>query len=59
MPQTIIFDPMPPAGQRRCPLCGVIMLLSQIEPTEQDGYDERTFECIKCAYAETIIVQFR
>jgi hypothetical protein len=59
MPQTIIFDTTPPVGQRRCPRCGVIILLSKIEPTDQDGYDERTFECTQCAYAETAIVQFR
>jgi hypothetical protein len=59
MPQAIIFDPSPPIGQRRCPLCGVPMFLSQIEPADQDGYDERTFECSQCAYAETVIVQFR
>jgi hypothetical protein len=35
------------------------MFLSQIEPTEQEGYDERTFECTECAYAETVTVQFR
>jgi hypothetical protein len=35
------------------------MLLSQIEPTDQAGYDERTFECSECAYAETFTVKFR
>ena len=59
MPKAIILDPSPPIGQRRCPLCGVPMFLSQIEPADQDGYDERTFECSQCAYAETVIVQFR
>jgi hypothetical protein len=59
MPQPITFDTTPPVGQRRCPLCGVIMLISQIDPSDQDGYDERTFECSECAYAETLIVQFR
>src|SRR5262249_28275301 len=59
MPQAIIFDPTPPVGHRRCPLSGVPMFLSQVEPTGQDGYDERTFECSQCAYAETVIVQFR
>jgi hypothetical protein len=59
MPQPITFDSKPPAGRRRCPRCGVIMLLSQIEPTDQEGYDERTFECSECAYAETFTVKFR
>ena len=60
MPQPHNFDPTePPAGQRRCPNCGLPMLLSSIEPSEQDGHDERTFECSKCVYAETVVVQFR
>jgi hypothetical protein len=40
------------------PAVRVPMFLSRIEPTDQDGYDERTFECSQCAYAETVIVQF-
>jgi hypothetical protein len=35
------------------------MLLATIEPTDQIGRDARTFECAECAYAETVIVQFR
>jgi hypothetical protein len=35
------------------------MLLAYIQPADKDGYDERTFECTKCAYAETEVVQFR
>src|SRR5262249_57594081 len=59
MPQAIIFNPTPPVGQRRCPLCGVPIFLSQIEPTDQHAYAHPTFECSQCAYAETVIVQFR
>jgi hypothetical protein len=51
--------PTPPIGQRRCPACGLPMFLVCIEPTADAGEDERTFECSKCAYAETVIVKFR
>jgi hypothetical protein len=60
MPQPHKFDPTEaPMGKRRCPKCGMIMLLSQIEPCDEGGYDRRTFECTNCAYGETVIVQFR
>ena len=49
----------PPIGQRRCPACGLPMFLVCIEPTDDAGEDERTVECSKCAYAETVIVKFR
>jgi hypothetical protein len=51
--------PRPPIGQRRCPACGLLMFLVCIEPTDDAGEDERTFECSKCAYAEALIVKFR
>jgi hypothetical protein len=35
------------------------MFLARIDPTDKVGEDERTFECNECAYAETVIVQFR
>jgi hypothetical protein len=45
MPEAHKFDPAEaPLGKRRCPKCGMIMLLSQIE-IKTDGYDHRTFEC--------------
>jgi hypothetical protein len=50
---------IPPIGQRRCPACGLPMLLAFVEPTDQLGHDARTFECTECAYAETAIVQYR
>ena len=56
MQHPIIFDPTPPAGQLRCPVCGVPIFLSEIEPSDQVGYDQRTFECLTCAYAETATV---
>jgi len=49
----------PPIGQRRCPACGLPMLFAFVEPTDQLGHDARTFECTECAYAETVIVQYR
>ena len=59
MPQTNKFDPTKqPIGKRRCPKCGVPMLLSLIEPSELEGCDERTFECAQCAYAEAVTVKF-
>jgi hypothetical protein len=53
------FSKKPPIGQRRCPSCGLPMFLSRIEPSDETGYDERTFECSLCAYAETTTVKFR
>jgi hypothetical protein len=32
-------------------------ILSQIEASLDDDYDERTFECRQCAYGETVIVR--
>jgi len=58
MSQPQNFDPTnPPVGQRRCPKCGLPMVPAQIEPTERVFEDQRTFECVRCAYAETIVVQ--
>lgn len=51
-----VFVFAPPFGKRRCPACGEVMNLSLIEPTYQHGYDIRTFECSKCAYAELVLV---
>jgi hypothetical protein len=33
------------------------MFLSQIEATKTPHEDQRTFECVQCAYAETEVVQ--
>ena len=35
------------------------MLLSRVEPSDEVGRDERTFECAACAYAETTTVRVR
>ena len=49
---------IPPIGERRCPKCGLPLLLSVIEPAEGTHEDLRTFECRECYYAETVAVQF-
>lgn len=48
----------PPAGKRRCPICGEPMLLTTIEPAGRAGFDQRLFECPTCDYAETAAVTF-
>jgi hypothetical protein len=35
------------------------MLLAQIVPIAKVDHDERTFECSKCEYGETVVVKFR
>ena len=58
MPQPhSVYLGKPPVGQRRCPACGLPMLLFRIESSDQLGYDERIFECATCAYAETVSVK--
>jgi hypothetical protein len=61
MPQPNRFDPspLPPIARRRCPSCGLQLFLSRIEPTDQVGYEERSYECLMCAYEETVTVKFR
>jgi hypothetical protein len=60
MPQPRKFSQIkPPIGERRCPSCGLPMLLTCMGPSEEPEYDERTFECSSCAYAETTSVKFR
>jgi len=55
-----IFDPkIPPIGKRRCFVCGVPLSLARINPTDNPDHDERTFECSKCGYGETVVVKFR
>jgi ribosomal protein S27AE len=59
MPQPLRPDPTKSLIEvRRCPKCGVAMFLACIQPTDKTGYDERSFECTQCDYAETEIVQF-
>ena len=60
MPQPNWFNPAnpPPLGKRRCPKCGVPMFMARIDPTDEEGEDRRTFECVGCIYAETTIVKF-
>jgi hypothetical protein len=39
-----------------CPECGCMMWLKQIEWVKP-GHDERTFECPRCLYVESLVVQ--
>jgi len=48
-----------PVQQKQCPVCGLPMLLSRIEPSDDAHHDQRTFECSHCAYAEKVVVKFR
>lgn len=59
MPQPHNFDPTQLAGHRECPVCGLPMFLSLIEPTDQAGQDDRTFECPNCAFVETVSVKYK
>jgi hypothetical protein len=59
MQRSHISDPpTPPVGRRPCPICGLPMFVSHIEPPD-DADDERIFECAKCAYSETAVTEFR
>jgi hypothetical protein len=40
-------------------VCGVPLFLARINPTDNPDHDERTFECSKCGYGETVVVKFR
>jgi hypothetical protein len=62
MPQPDRFDPLerlPPSFRRRCWKCGLPMVLSLIEPTEDVDKESRTFECASCNYEETVTAKFR
>ena len=59
MPQPHNFNPTEPPPGKQCPLCGLPMFLSLIEPSDAIDHDERTFECSTCAYAETIATKIR
>ena len=39
-----------------CPECGCIMWLKLIEQNKP-GHDERTFECPRCLYSESFVVE--
>jgi tRNA(Ile2) C34 agmatinyltransferase TiaS len=41
----------------KCQRCGGKMMLASIEP-HAAGVDLRTFQCDKCAHAETALVKF-
>ena len=35
------------------------MFMTRIEPTDKDGEDRRTFECVSCDCAENRLVKFQ
>jgi DNA-directed RNA polymerase subunit RPC12/RpoP len=41
-----------------CPRCGSRMSLVRIFP-DSPGYDQRTYECLRCQHEATEVVQFR
>ena len=49
VPQTVHRPP--------CPKCGGTMLLRLIEPLAA-GFDQRSFECKACDYADRLVVSF-
>ena len=59
-PNDLPPEPEPPTvGRRPCPICGDPMFMVSIEPTDKRDYEQRTFECARCAYGETMVVNFR
>jgi hypothetical protein len=42
----------------QCPECGCMMSLDRIEP-RKPGYEERTFECLRCLYVDGAVVEVR
>jgi hypothetical protein len=58
MPQLQKRSPVSATIEHRlCLRCGTQMHLASIQP-EKEGYDRRTFQCAKCAYAEDFVVKF-
>jgi DNA-directed RNA polymerase subunit M/transcription elongation factor TFIIS len=45
-----------PQNDLPCPECGSMMWLDRIEPREL-GYEERTFECPRCLYSDSALVE--
>jgi predicted RNA-binding Zn-ribbon protein involved in translation (DUF1610 family) len=41
-----------------CPQCGAQMMVARIRPHTL-GTDERTYECAKCRFVETLLTQRR
>jgi hypothetical protein len=46
-------------GNPTCPHCGTTMRLSSIEPTDDEDWDLRTFECPRCQGVQQFEVKFR
>ena len=42
-----------------CSKCGTLTQLARIEPAPAQDHDLRTFECVSCGNADTVIMKFR
>jgi hypothetical protein len=45
-------------GERRCPVCGLPMVLSETEAAEITSGGGRTFTCEESHYVETVAIAF-
>ena len=45
-------------GERRCPVCGLPMVLSEVEAAEATPGGGRSFACQESHYAETVAIAF-
>jgi hypothetical protein len=43
----------------RCDECRAPTTLARIEPSDEPGYDLRTFQCIACDHVQTAKIKFR
>jgi hypothetical protein len=37
-----------------CRLCGFLMFLAVVEPSEKLGYEKRLYQCAGCRHSETV-----
>jgi hypothetical protein len=40
-------------------MCGLPMFQAHIEPPDDFDQEERIFDCAKCAYSETAVMEFQ
>jgi hypothetical protein len=45
-----------PLKDPQCPECGCVMWLDLIEP-RKPGYEERIFQCPRCLYSDSAVVE--
>ena len=48
--------PTPLSDRPECPQCGMLMMLTRIEP-EAPGEELRTFECSLCEHQASVVVK--